>query len=182
MSNIEILKVKGHSVTFIPTKASHNRRAVQYQNKLINALEKVGTKRDDIELEFEGFCGKESKATAVWYYKGHRMFYEIATKRSYVDNLFIVMKIIENEVNLVLEGKKPIEEFLAEFEEDEDVQDERKSAREFFELEHDHKDMVEIDKKYKKLAQKLHPDMPTGNAEDFKKLNYHHKILRRELA
>jgi hypothetical protein len=179
---MEILKIKGHSVNFIPTKASHNRRAVQYQNKIIDALTKLGTKRDDIDLEFEGFCGKEAKAIITWYFNGHRMYYEIATKRSYVDNLFIILKIIENEVNLVLNETKPIEEFLAEFEEDEDVHDERKVAREFFELKDDHRDLNEIDKKYKRLAQTLHPDMPTGDVEKFKQLNYHHKILKRELA
>jgi len=96
--------------------------------------------------------------------------------------LFIIYKIIENEIELVLAEKKPIEEFLAEFEEDEDVHDERKSAREFFELEDDHRDMDTINKKYKELAKDLHPDMPTGDAEKFKQLNYHHKILKRELA
>ncbi len=179
---MEIIKIKGHNVNFMPTKASHNRRAVQYQNKIISSLEKLGTKRDDVELEFEGFCGKEAKATITWYFNGHRMYYEIASKKSYVDNLFIILKIIENEVDLVISETKPIEEFLAEFEEDEDVHDERKNAREFFELEEEHHDMSEIDKKYKKLAQTLHPDMPTGDVEEFKKLNYHHKILKRELA
>jgi len=179
---MEVIKIKGHSVNFMSTKASHNRRAIQFQNRLIGALERIGTKRDDVDLEFDGFCGKEAKATVVWYYKGHRMYYEVASKKSYVDNLFIVSKIIENEVDLVLDEKKPIEEFLAEFVEDEDVHDERKEAREFFELNEDHRDMSEIDKRYKKMAQALHPDMPTGDVDKFKKLNYHHKILRRELA
>jgi len=179
---MEVLKIKGHSVNFMPTKASHNRYALQYKNKLISALEKIGTKRDDVELELEGFCGRESKASVTWYFHGHRMYYEVAMERSYVDNLFIIYKIIENEIELVLAEKKPIEEFLAEFEEDEDVHDERKSAREFFELEDDHRDMDTINKKYKELAKDLHPDMPTGDAEKFKQLNYHHKILKRELA
>jgi len=179
---MEVLKIKGHSVNFMPTKASHNRYALQYKNKLISSLEKLGTKRDDVEIEIEGFCGREAKASVTWYFNGHRMYYDVASKRSYVDNLFIIFKIIENEVDLVLSEKKPIEEFLAEFEEEEDVHDERKEAREFFELDKDHKDMETINKKYKELAKDLHPDMPTGDVEKFKKLNYHHKILKRELA
>jgi hypothetical protein len=179
---MENIKIKGHSVKFIPAKANFNRLALQYKNKLITALEKLGAKRDDVEIDLDGYCGREAKAAAVWYFGGYRMYYECASQKKYVDNLFIVSKIVSNEVELVLSDKKPIEEFVAEFREDEDVLDERKEAREFFGLEHDHKDMEEINKKYKELARKLHPDMPTGDAEKFKKLNHHHKILKRELA
>jgi hypothetical protein len=179
---MEVLKIKGHSVNFIPTKDNFNRRALQYKNKLISSLEKLGTKRDDVEVELDGFCGRDAKATATWYFDGYKMYYEIATQKKYVDNLSIVSKIIENEVELVLQEKKPIEEFIAEFKENEDVHDERKEAREFFGLEKEHKDIEEINKKYKQMAKDLHPDMPNGDVEKFKKLNHHHKILKRELA
>ena len=179
---METLKIKGHTVNFIPTKVDFNRRALQYKNKLINALEKLGTKRDDVELELDGFCGREAKATVTWFFNGNRMYYEVASQKRYVDNIFIVSKIIENEVELVLSEKKPIEEFIAEFKEDEEVCDARKEAREFFGVEEDHKDIEEINKKYKELAKDLHPDMPNGDVEKFKKLNHHHKILKRELA
>ncbi len=179
---MEILKIKGHSINYIPAKDSFNRRALQYKNNLIRALEKVGVQRDDIDLELDGYCGRDEKAHVIWYYKGNRLYYEVATQKKYVDNLFIASKIIEKEVELVLSEKKPLEEFIAEFREDEDVDEERKEAREFFGLNHDHKDMDEINKRYKDLAKTLHPDTPTGDTEKFKKLNHHHKILKRELA
>jgi len=179
---METIKIKGHSVKFSPAKDSVNRKALQYKNKLISALEKLGTRRDDVELDLNGYCGREEKASVTWYYKGNRLYYEVASQKKFVDNLFIVSKVIESEVALVLSEEKPIEEFLAEFREDEDVDEERKEAREFFGLEEDHKDMAEINKKYKEMAQKLHPDMPTGDLEKFKKLNHHHKVLKRELS
>jgi hypothetical protein len=179
---MEVLKIKGHSVNFIPTKDNFNRRALQYKNKLIASLEKIGTKADQIELDLNGFCGREAKATVVWFFNGNRMYYECSTQKKYVDNIFIISKIIEQEVDLVLSEKKPLEEFILEFREDEDVHDERKEAREFFGLEHDHKDMEEINKRYKELARELHPDMPSGDTEKFKMLNHHHKILKRELS
>jgi len=178
---MEKLKVKGHFVNFIPIKASHNRKALQFKNKLINELIKLGTKRDDVEIEFNGFCGREEKASVTWYFDGHKMYYEIASQKSLVDNLFIISKIIENEIELVLTDQKPINEFIAEFEEEDEVHDERKEAREFFGVNHDHKDLEEINKKYKLMARELHPDMPTGDVEKFKQLNHHHKILKREL-
>ncbi|HNV01597.1 MAG TPA: DnaJ domain-containing protein [archaeon] len=178
---MEVIKIKGHSVNFIPTKDSYNRRALQFKNKCINSLEELGTRRDDIEIELDGYCGRDAKATITWYFNGNRMYYEVASQKKYVDNLFILSKIIENEVELVLLNKKPIEEFIAEFREDEDVHDERKEAREFFGVSHNHKNIEEINVKYKKMARELHPDMPTGNVEKFKELNHHHKILKREL-
>jgi len=179
---METIKIKGHSVKFTPAKSNFNRLALQYKNKLINSLEKLGAKRDAVELELGGYCGREAKASFVCYFNGNRLYYEVSSQKKYVDNLFLVSQIVSNEVELVLSDKRPIEEFIAEFREDEDVHDERKEAREFFGVEHDHKNMEEIDKKYKELARTLHPDMPTGDVEKFKQLNHHHKILKRELA
>ncbi len=178
---MDTIKIKGHSIVFVPVKDNLNRRALQYKNKLISALEKIGVKRDDVELELNGFCGREDKGSVVWFFSGHRMYYEVASQKRFIDNIFLVSSVIEKEVELVLNDKKPLEEFIAEFAEDEDVHDERKEAREFFGLEHDHKDIHEINKRYKDLAKSLHPDTPTGNLEKFKELNRHHKILRREL-
>ncbi len=179
---METLRIKGHSIKFSPAKDSFNRRALQYKNKLISSLAKIGVLRDDVDLELGGYCGRNSKASIVWYYKGHRMEYENTSQKKFVDNLFIISQVIEKEVALVLSEKKPLEEFISEFIEDEDVHDERKEAREFFGLDHDHKDIHEINKRYKEMAKTLHPDMPTGDAEKFKKLNHAHKILKRELA
>jgi len=179
---METIRVKGHSIPFIPAKDSFNRRSLQYKNKLIKSLEKLGAIRDDVELDLDNNCGKKEKAFVTWYFKGSKLYYEFSLQSRYVDNLFIISKVIENEVDLVLSDKKPIEEFIREFEENEEVHDERKEAREFFGLEENHKDIEEVNKKYKELAKTLHPDMETGDVEQFKKLNKHHKILKRELS
>ena len=179
---MEIIKIKGHDIAFTPAKDNINRRALQYKNKLINSLEKLGVKRDDVILDLDGYCGRAAKASVTWYHKGHRMYYESAAKEKYIDNLNIVSQVIDKEIELVLDEKKPFEEFTAEFTEDEDVHDERKAAREFFGLDHDHKDIHEINKRYKDMAKTLHPDTATGDVEKFKELNHHHKILKRELS
>ncbi|MEI7961766.1 MAG: J domain-containing protein [archaeon] len=176
------IKIKGHSIHLMPAKDSFNRRALQYKNKLISSLGRLGVSRDDVDLELGGYCGRESKAVATWYYWGHRMQYESASQKKYVDNLGVVAHVIEKEVDLVLSDKKPLDEFIAEFVEDDDVNDERKDAREFFGLDETHKDINEINKRYKEMAKTLHPDMPTGDVEKFKKLNNAHKILKRELS
>ena len=179
---METTKIKGHSINMAPAKDSLNRRALQHKNRLIMALGKLGVARDDVELELDGYCGREEKAVVTWYYDGHRMQYESAGQKRFIDNLSVVSQVIEKEVGLVLSEKKPLEEFIAEFAEDEDVGDERKEAREFFGLDEDHMDIEEVNKRYKEMAKTLHPDMPTGDPEKFKKLNRAHKILKRELS
>lgn len=179
---METTKIKGHSIHVVPAKDSLNRRALQCKNRLITALGRLGVARDDVELELDGYCGREAKAMVTWYYKGHRMQYESTGQKRLIDNLSVVSQVIEKEVGLVLSEKKPLEEFIAEFAEDEDVGDERKEAREFFGLEEGHRDIEEVNKRYKEMAKTLHPDMPTGDSEKFKKLNRAHKILKRELA
>ena len=182
VSIIETISVKGHKFLLIKAKDSFNRRALQYKNKLITSLGKLGVKRDDVDLELDGYCGRNDKAVVTWYHNKHRMEYKVESQVKYVDNLFIVAKVIEHEVELVLSEQKPLEEFINEYSEDEDVGKERKAAREYFGLEEDHMDIEEVNKKYKELAKTHHPDTPTGNVDKFKELNHHHKILKRELA
>ena len=179
---METISIKGHKFPLVLAKESFNRRALQYKNKLISSLEQLGVKRDDVELELDGYCGRNDKASVVWYHNGHRMEYKAESQEKYVDNLYIISKVIEHEVELVLTEKKPIEEFINEYSEDEDVAKERKEAREYFGLDEDHMDIEEVNAKYKELAKSLHPDTATGDVEKFKQLNHHHKILKRELA
>ena len=59
---------------------------------------------------------------------------------------------------------------------------ERKDARKLLGIDSDSLDLELVDKKYKELAKKVHPDTPTGDTEQFKMINRAHKILKRELA
>ena len=76
--------------------------------------------------------------------------------------------------------QKTVEEFIREFSEDEDVEKQRKEARETLGLEHDVVDLKIIDNVYKELAKKHHPDKG-GDDSEFKAINKAHKILKREL-
>jgi len=176
------LKIKGHEIEVEMAKNSFNRRAVQLQNRIITTLQKIGVKRDCVDIELESMAGRKAKAGATWYGHGYRMHYSNNSQAKFVDNLAVVCKIIEVEVNRVLTEEKTLHEFIEEFKEDSDIDDKRKEAREFFGLEHDAKDIEIINKKYKELAKELHPDTPTGSTEKFKELNAAHKILKRELT
>ncbi|MBU4246565.1 MAG: J domain-containing protein [Nanoarchaeota archaeon] len=176
-----MVKVKGHEINAIITNAAFNRKALQFKNNIITLLKHIGVNEYDVEIPLESVAIKKAKASATWYFLGHHMHYSYNLQKKFVDNLYIVYKVIEIETKQVLLKEKTIEDFIQEFKEDSDIVDKRKEAREFLGFEHDVDDMDAINKKYKDLARALHPDTPTGNTEKFKELNNAHKILKREL-
>lgn len=175
------IKIKGYEITPVPVRDSYDRRAVQYRNSIIEALKKIGLTEDDIDIQLEANAFKGAPASVSWYIQGHHLYYSYKIARKYVENLYIIFKVIELEVDAVLKGQKTIEEFIRDFSEEHDVEQKRKEARAALGVEHDVTDIDVIDARYKDLAKRNHPDMPGGNTERFKEINHAHKILKREL-
>ena len=175
------IKIKGYEITLPPIRDSYDRRAVQYKNSIIKMLKKIGLTEDDIDIELEANAFKGTPASVSWYINGHHLYYSYKIAKNYVENLYIIFKVIELEVNAVLAGQKTLEEFIRDFSEERDVEKKRKEARVALGVEHDVTDIGVIDTIYKDLAKKNHPDMPGGDTERFKEINHAHKILKREL-
>ena len=175
------IKAKGHEFEAFRAKDSFNRRAVQFRNNIINTLGKIGLTEDDVDVPMEAAAMKKAPASASWYLDGHHLYYSYVASGKFVENLYAVSKVIELEVDALLKNLKTSQEFISEFSEDKDVEDNRKKAREVLGLEQDTLDLEVINKKYKLLAKEHHPDMPTGSAEKFKEINHAHKTLKREL-
>lgn len=178
---MEKIKVKGYEFNTVNVKDSASRRAIQFKNNIITTLKKIGLQDYQVKVKLEAFAIKKAPASASWYYEGHHLYYSFSSAKNFVENLFIVSKIIEYEVNALVTGQKTIQEFTLEFSEDHDVEDQRKKAREVLGVNEDELNLEIIDKKYKLLAKEHHPDMPTGNAAKFKIINEAHKTLKREL-
>ncbi len=176
-----IITIKGYEIAPLTIRDSYDRRAVQYQNSIIEALKKIGLTEDDIDMKQETNGFKSASASVSWYIDGHHLYYSYKIARKYVENLYMVFKVIDLEVKDVLAGLKTIEEFIRDFSEDQDVEEKRKEARVILGVDTDVKDMEAINAKYKHLAKKSHPDMPGGDTERFKEVNQAHKILKREL-
>ena len=176
-----IISVKGHEFPALPIRDSFDRRALQYKNKIIATLRKIGLTEDDIEVDLENAAAKNAPAFASWYFGNHYLHYSYKASPKYVENLYVVFKVIELEVNALISKKKSREEFIHEFSEDNDVKAKHKEAREILGVGEDSIDMKHIDSRYRELAKKHHPDMPEGNIEKFKQINQAHKTLRREL-
>ncbi len=174
--------IKGHKINEISIKTNHNRRALQYHNKIIATLGKLGLHEDYIDVKFEALAIRKAAASVTWYMEGYKLYYSYNSANKFVDNIYMVSQVIAAEVEDVLSGEKTIEEFLRDFSEDDDVETERKAARETLGLSHEEIDMDIINKKYKDMARDMHPDMPNGCLETFKRINKAHKVLKRELA
>ena len=148
---------------------------------IINSLRVLGLTDDDVELDLEPIAIKNVPATVSWYMEGFRLQYSYKACKKYVENLYVVSKIIEFEVKEIVEGRKTIEEFVNDFREESNVEDKRKEARELLGVKEGTLDLDAINKKYKQMSKEVHPDMPNGSTEKFKELNNAHKILKREL-
>lgn len=175
------LKIKGHEFSAVIVRDSFHRRAVQYSNKITESLRKIGLSEDDIDVPVEAAAMKKAPAYATWYLEGFRLHYSYGAANKFVDNLYVVFKVIELEVAALLNEERTINDFIGEFSEDNDVKKQREEARDALGISHDITDMDIIDKKYKELAKQHHPDMQDGDVDKFKAINRAHKILRREL-
>jgi hypothetical protein len=176
-----MVNIKGYSFNIVICKDSFDRRAVQYRNRILFALRKIGLSEDYVDVPLEKVAMKKVAASATWYIKGNKLHFSHQAAGRFVDNLFVVAKVIELEVEELLNDKKTINDFIHAFSEEEDIEKERKEAREVLGVEHDTMDIGAINKKYKTLAKNHHPDMPGGDSDKFKAINKAHKTLKREL-
>lgn len=176
------IRIKGHEFEAIAVRDSFNRRAIQFQNNIINSLRKLGLTIDDIDIKIEPNVIKKMPASVSWYMNRHHLHYSHNSRSKYVENLYVVFKVIDLEVNALIEERRTIEEFISEFSEDMDVAKKRIEAREVLGLHKDIDDLAIIDKAYKDLAKQHHPDTENGSTSKFKEINHAHKILKRELS
>jgi|SRR3989338_9472513 len=182
MNIMDMVNVKGYEIKAFNRRDSSSRRAVLFRNNIINALNKLGIGEDDIDVPLEVFAIRRAPASAVWYMDGFRMYYDYKSAVTFIENLYVLSKVIELEVAAVLNGEKTLEEFIRGFTEDKDIKEQRKEARQILGVEEGCLDLEIINSKYKVLAKKYHPDMPEGSTEKFKQINNAHKMLKRELA
>lgn len=175
------LKIKGNEFDISFTNNSSSRYATLFRNKIFISLKKLGIPQHHIKLKEEIFPIKKAGAEVYWFFNGFNCYYSYNRQEKYVDNLQVISKVIDIEVDNVLEERKTSEEFIADFSEDDDLIEKRKEARVFLGLEANENNIEVIDKQYKKMAKELHPDMVNGGTEKFKRLNEAHKILRKEL-
>lgn len=176
------IRVKGHEFEPVTIRDSFDRRATQYKNKIITSIRRLGLTVDDIDIKHEPTVLRKSAASVSWYLNKQHLHYSHYSRNKYVENLYIVFKVIDLEITALLEERITLEEFITDFSEDTDVVEKRKDARAVLGLTHDINDSKVIEKAYKDLAKEHHPDTEKGNVEKFKEINNAHKLLKKELV
>ena len=174
-------KIKGNEFDITFTTHSSMRSATAFRNKIILTLKKIGIPSHHIKLKEERLPFKKAGAEIYWYVNGFNCYYNYNRQEKYIDNLQVICTLLEIEVLNILEGAKDIQEFIADFKEDDNLLEKRKEARALLKLEENETNLETINKKYKHLAKELHPDTAHGSTEKFKQLNEAHKILKQEL-
>ena len=116
-----MVKIKGHEIDPVVAKNTFERRALQYKNKINASLRKLGVREDDVEVPLERFAIKDVPGSVTFWLGNHRLYYSYSRAKRFVDNLYIVQKLIELEVEEVLSGRKTEQEFCDSFSESESV-------------------------------------------------------------
>jgi hypothetical protein len=175
------ITVKGYDIPEVMIRDSFGRRAVQFANKILASLGQIGLTEDDVGIPLETMANKKLPASVSWYFEGYHLHFSYSDCPKFVENLYVVSRVIELEIEALLTEKKTVEEFISDFAEDSDIKKQREDARVLLGVAPDCTDFSLIDKRYKILAKDCHPDTPGSDAERFKAINNAHKILKREL-
>lgn len=175
------ITVRGHEFNELIIKDSYDRRALQFKNTILATLQKIGLTENDVEVVLPKIARLRGTAAASWYFDGRNMYFNYKSGATFVQNLYVVSKVIEAEVALLLAKTKTVEEFIRDFIEDRDIETQRLEARKILGVEENCLDIEVINKSYKQLAKQQHPDLG-GDLEKFKEINNAHKMLKRELC
>lgn len=176
-----MIKIKGNEIEAPKITNSFDRRAVQIQNKIILTLKPLGINRDNVHIPMEPLAQKKLPASVSWYFEGRNLKYSYSLMSKFVENLYIIEKVLKLEVEKLLKGEINVDQFTHEFSEDDDLGEQLLEARKTLGVSANENDFEVISKKYKELARKCHPDMPDGDHELFQKINAAHKLIKKEL-
>lgn len=176
------INIKGRDYNTIIVKDSFNRRALQCKNLIIDKFKKIGLTDNDFDISEEPIAFRKTPAYVSWYIDGRHMYCSYSQCAKYVENLSVVTKVIEAEIDALLRDEQTPSDFLDKFAEHHDVAEARKEARITLGVDDNEHNMDVINRAYKELAKEHHPDKSSGNTESFKKINNAHKLLKRELT
>ena len=179
---MDIIRIKGHEFKLPPIRDSYDRRATLFKNEIIATLKKIGVPEDDIDIKLPRNARLGAPAKAGWIFDGHYLQYDYKRQPKYIENLYLVWKVIQKEVELFASEQKTVNDFLHEFTKQDDLEKVRKEARQTLNVAENETNIELITKRYKTLAKEHHPDSDGGDQEKFKKISNAFQVLKRELS
>lgn len=178
------VNVKGHEIKVKVTKSAYDRKSILFANNIIAELKKLGIEREDVKIETNIAGNKNEPALIEFWSEGYYCRFSYSMTKRFIDNMYVIMKLIETEVSEVLTGAKEIYQFYQAFSSEVDrkeIKKELAEAKKVLGLNEEKNDVGVIDQVYKKLARKNHPDMG-GSLEEFQKINWAHKLIKKEMG
>ena len=176
-----MVKVKGNEIEIPVFSNAFDRRAVQIQNRIMATLKMLNIDRDNTDMRMERNARLKARAKISWYFEGRNLSYSYSLCPKFIENLYVVDKVLATEVDRLLDKEISLDEFHREFSEDDKLDEKLVDARKVLGVKDDETDFELISKHYKVLAKKYHPDMSGGDHEMFQKINAAHKLIRKEL-
>jgi hypothetical protein len=177
-----MIKIKGNEIEPPKITNSFDRRAIQIQNSIMSTLKQLGIERDNVRMPMEKVPQKRAPASVAWWFEGRNLKYSYSLMPRFVENLYIIDKVLKIEVAKLLSKEINFDQFAREFSEDDNLSEQLVDARKTLGADANEMDFELISKKYKDLARKHHPDMPEGDHELFQKINAAHKLIKKELT
>jgi len=175
-------RVKGNEIEIPVFRDSFDRRAVKVQNKIMATLKQLGVDRDNVDMKMERNARLKAPASVSWYFEGRNLTYSYSLCSKFIENLYVVDRVLEIEIDRLFDKEISLEQFQNEFSEDDNSGEQRIEARKLLGVDESEDDFELISKKYKDLARKHHPDMSGGDNEMFQKINAAHKLIKKELC
>ncbi len=174
--------IKGHEIAIPRITNSFGRRATQIENNIVLILRPLGVERHSIKIPMQVLAQKKLPASVSWYFQGRNLKYSYGLMPTFAENLAIIEKVLKIEVARLISKEILLDDFVREFTEDDDLVEQRVEARKTLCVSPDEMDIEIINKNYKLLAKKYHPDMSGGDHECFQRINTAHKLLKKELS
>jgi hypothetical protein len=177
-----MVKIKGNEIEAPKITASFDRKAVQIQNNIIQTLRPLGVDRDHVNMKLEKLAQRKAPASVSWYFQGRNLKYSYSMMKNFVENLYIIDKVLKCEVEKLLSQEITASQFVSEFSEDDNLSEQLQEARKTLGVSENETDFEVITKQYKDLARTHHPDMPNGDHSAFQRINTAHKLLKKQLT
>ena len=95
-----MVKIKGNEIEEPTIRDSFDRRAVRIQNSIMTTLKQLGIERDNVRLKMERNTRLKARASVSWYFEGRNLKYSYSLMPKFIENLYIIDKVLFLEVPL----------------------------------------------------------------------------------
>src|SRR5680860_861578 len=113
-----MVKVKGNEIEIPVFSGAFDRRAVQIENRIMATLKMLNIDRDNVDLKMEKNTRLKARTKVSWWFEGRNLTYSYSLCPKFIENLYVVDKVLKTEVDKLLDKEISLDEFHREFADD----------------------------------------------------------------